>query len=87
MPAALGWHPWFRREAPGPRLRVDADEVLQTRAMIPTGRRVPVRGMTDLRPGNPIAGRHVDHAYVGPALAGASRRSPTSSCGSPGTCR
>ena len=66
MPAALGWHPWFRREAPGPRLRVDADEVLQTRAMIPTGRRVPVRGMTDLRPGNPIAGRHVDHAYVDP---------------------
>ena len=66
MPAALGWHPWFRREAPGPRLRVDADEVLQTRAMIPTSRRVPVRGMTDLRPGNPIAGRHVDHAYVDP---------------------
>ena len=34
--------------------------------MIPTGRRIPVRGMTDLRPGRPIAGRHVDHAYVDP---------------------
>jgi aldose 1-epimerase len=72
MPAALGWHPWFRRDAPGPRLRVDADEVLQTRAMIPTGQRVPVRGMTDLRPGRLIAGRHVDHAYIdarSPAVA------------------
>ena len=60
------------REAPGPRLRVDADEVLQNRAMIPTGRRIPVRGMTDLRAGTPIAGRHVDHAYVdarSPAVA------------------
>ena len=66
MPAALGWHPWFRREAPGPRLRVDADEVLQTRGLIPTGERIPVRGMTDLRPGRLIAGRHVDHAYVDP---------------------
>ncbi len=66
MPAALGWHPWFRRDAPGPRLRVDADEVLQTRGLIPTGRTIPVRGMTDLRPGSLIAGRHVDHAYVAP---------------------
>jgi aldose 1-epimerase len=66
MPAALGWHPWFRREAPGPRLRVAADEVLETRGLIPTGRRIPVRGMTDLRPGSLIAGRRVDHCYVDP---------------------
>ena len=70
MPAALGWHPWFRREAPGPRLRVDADEVLQTRDMIPTGRRIPVRGMTDLRARQPHRRPARRPRVRRPALAG-----------------
>ena len=64
MPAALGWHPWFRRRSAEARLRVDADEVLVTRELIPTGERTQVRGMTDLRRGPAIAGRRLDHAYV-----------------------
>jgi aldose 1-epimerase len=65
MPAAFGWHPWFRRRPVDARLCVDAAEVLVTRDLIPTGDRMPVRGMTDLRRGPAIAGRRLDHAYVG----------------------
>ena len=65
MPAAFGWHPWFRRRPADARLCVDAAEVLVTRDLIPTGDRMPVRGMTDLRRGPAIAGRRLDHAYVG----------------------
>jgi len=64
-PAALGWHPWFRRGDADPGLRLDADAVLETRAMIPTGRVVPVRGRTDLRSGPALGRRRLDHAYVG----------------------
>jgi aldose 1-epimerase len=64
MPAALGWHPWFRRTDGEPRLRVDADEVLETRDMIPTGRRRDVAGRTDLRTGPRLGDRRLDHAYV-----------------------
>lgn len=64
MPAALGWHPWFRRRSTDARLRVDADEILVTRGLIPTGQRTKVRGMTDLRRGPAMAGRRLDHAYV-----------------------
>jgi aldose 1-epimerase len=65
MPAALGWHPWFRRGDADPRLRVDADAVLETDAMIPTGRIVPVHGRIDLRSGPALGRRRLDHAYVG----------------------
>lgn len=64
MPAAFGWHPWFRRRSADARLLVEADEVLVTRELIPTGRRTRVRGMTDLRRGPAMAGRRLDHAYV-----------------------
>ncbi len=64
MPAAFGWHPWFRRRTADARLEVDADEVLVTRDLIPTGERTRVRGMTDLRRGPALAGRRLDHAYV-----------------------
>ena len=44
MPAALGWHPWFRRPDHGDLVvRVDADEVLVTdEDLVPTGARAPV---------------------------------------------
>ena len=66
LPVALGWHPWFRRDA-GARgdvtLRVDATEVLLTDRMIPTGETAPVHGRTDLRRGPRLGRRRLDHAY------------------------
>lgn len=64
MPAALGWHPWFLRRG-GVRLRVDGDEVLETRGMIPTGRRIPVARRLDLRGGPLLHRRRLDHAFIG----------------------
>jgi aldose 1-epimerase len=63
MPAALGWHPWFLRSG-DPRLRVDADRVLVTRGMIPTGATEAVRGRTDLRTGPRLGDRRLDLAYL-----------------------
>jgi aldose 1-epimerase len=67
MPAALGWHPWFRRDAIGRHvsLRVEAAGLLQRRRMLPTGRVVPVVGRTDLRDGPVLGRRRLDDAYVG----------------------
>jgi aldose 1-epimerase len=70
MPAALGWHPWFRRTGADPTLRVQADRFLETKAMIPTGELVAVAGRTDLRRGPRLGARRLDHAFVG-------ARSPT----------
>jgi galactose mutarotase-like enzyme len=66
MPAALGWHPWFRRDAVGgdPSLRIDAASMLQRRAMVPTGAVRPVHGRTDLRAGPRLGRRRLDDAYV-----------------------
>jgi aldose 1-epimerase len=69
MPIALGWHPWFRRDAGRPgtadvALRVDAAEVLRTDRLIPTGETAPVGGRTDLRLGPRLGRRRLDHAYV-----------------------
>jgi aldose 1-epimerase len=67
MPAALGWHPWIRRDAVGgePSLLVDAGKVLERRRMLPTGRELPVARRTDLR-GRPALGRRrLDDAYLG----------------------
>lgn len=70
MPIALGWHPWFRRDAGGSgagddlALRVDASEVLRTDRMIPTGEITRVLGRTDLRGGPRLGRRRLDHAYV-----------------------
>jgi aldose 1-epimerase len=64
MPAALGWHPWFRRADGEVRIRLEADEVLVTRELIPTGQRTVVRGMTDLRSGPAVGRRRLDHAYA-----------------------
>ena len=71
MPAALGWHPWFRRRADEVSglgevtVRVDADDVLEARGMIPTGRLVPVTYRVDLRSAPTLDDRRLDHAYVG----------------------
>ena len=67
MPAALGWHPWIRRDAGAHddvALRVDASEVLRTDRLIPTGETEPVLGRTDLRSGPRLGRRRLDHAYV-----------------------
>jgi aldose 1-epimerase len=73
MPAALGWHPWFERGGSDPRVRLDATEVLETEALIPTGRVLPVDDVTDLRDGAPLGSRRLDHTYIGarsPAIVG-----------------
>jgi aldose 1-epimerase len=70
MPAAFGWHPWFRRTGADPRLWVQADRFLATKAMMPTGELVAVSGRTDPRLGPRLGSRRLDHAFVG-------ARSPT----------
>lgn len=65
-PAALGWHPWFRRE-PGEDLAVTvaADDRLELDdGRIPSGRRVPVDGPFDLRGGPLLGDRRLDDVYV-----------------------
>jgi aldose 1-epimerase len=64
MPAALGWHPWFIRGGGPLRLRVDAERVLETIGMIPTGRHLPAAGRLDLRSGPELGRRRLDHTYV-----------------------
>jgi aldose 1-epimerase len=63
MPAALGWHPWFLR-GHDPRLTVASSEHLETDRLLPTGRRLPVAGRTDLRDGPRLGRRRLDHVYV-----------------------
>lgn len=63
MPAAVGWHPWFRRDGEV-RLRVDAEATLATKRMLPTGSVNPVAGRTDLRGGARLGRRRLDHAFV-----------------------
>jgi aldose 1-epimerase len=63
MPAALGWHPWFRRRG-DPRLRIDAAAYEVTEGMIPTGEAIPVSGRTDLRAGPRLGRRRIDLAYL-----------------------
>ncbi|HYL40555.1 MAG TPA: hypothetical protein VET90_04535 [Candidatus Binatus sp.] len=69
MPAAVGWHPWFRRTigsdaAGGVRLAVQADGRLERLAMIPTGRVLPLDGPADLRRGPALGRRRLDDIYV-----------------------
>ena len=64
MPAAFGWHPWFVRNGGDARLTVLSSHTLETEGMIPTGRRVPVDGTTDLRHGTEIGARLLDHCYT-----------------------
>ena len=66
MPAAAGWHPWFRRfEGEDVEVSVPAAATLETRPdLIPTGALLAVDGSTDLRAGPVLGDRRLDHAYV-----------------------
>ena len=64
MPAAIGWHPWFRRRG-DPRLHVDSPEYQVTEGMVPTGATASVSGRTDLRGGPPLGRRRLDLCYLG----------------------
>jgi aldose 1-epimerase len=64
MPAALGWHPWFRRDGEV-RVGVASDRVLRLGAeSIPTGEVDPVDDETDLRAGPSLASRKLDHVFT-----------------------
>jgi aldose 1-epimerase len=64
MPAALGWHPWFRHQGEV-RVAVDSDRVLRLGdESIPTGEVEPVDERTDLRRGPIMAGRKLDHVFA-----------------------
>ncbi len=66
FPAGAGWHPWFRRDVrPGaePRVLIDAGEMYEARAMIPTGALLPVAGESDLRAGPELGDRRLDTCY------------------------
>ncbi|HJW22489.1 MAG TPA: hypothetical protein VJ506_08690 [Candidatus Limnocylindrales bacterium] len=71
MPAALGWHPWFRRslqveDDPGRvRLRLRADGVVERDRMIPTGRVRSPAGPADLADAPELGRRRLDDAFVG----------------------
>ena len=66
MPAACGWHPWFRRPEEGDvRVTVRADEILDTRPdLIPTGERRPAEGDADLRSGPQLGDRRLDTVFL-----------------------
>jgi aldose 1-epimerase len=64
-PAALGWHPWFVREARGMRVSVASDQVLVSGPdLIPTGQMSPVDAAKDLRAGQPVDDLDLDDVYT-----------------------
>jgi aldose 1-epimerase len=66
MPAAIGWHPWFRRPDDGDlAVEVAGDAVLEHLDGLPTGRIVPPTLDEDLRAGPLLADRRIDVVYVG----------------------
>jgi len=66
FPAALGWHPWFAVGDADAVIGLPATGVLATRDdAIPTGEVVGLDVRTDLRVAGPVAGRDLDHTYVG----------------------
>jgi aldose 1-epimerase len=65
MPAALGWHPWFRRGSGDVAVEVASDRVLRTtEELIPTGQLAAVDDVTDLRGGPGLRDRRLDHCYA-----------------------
>lgn len=65
MPAAVGWHPWFRCADPeATRVWVAADRCLELdEELLPSGRSVPVTGDVDLRDGPILGTRAIDVVY------------------------
>ncbi len=69
FPAAIGWHPWFRRRVDGRagmRVHVDADRIYETADMIPTGWLPRVKDATDLRGYPSLGARRLDACYRHP---------------------
>lgn len=67
FPAAIGWHPWFRRTVAGANdvaLTLPASRVYETVDLIPTGVIAPVAGDLDFRNGAPVGGRAIDACYL-----------------------
>jgi aldose 1-epimerase len=62
-PMIVGWHPWFLRGVDDPRVTVNGAETLETVDLIPTGRRLTVDAVTDLRTGPAIGDRQLDTFY------------------------
>lgn len=66
FPAALGWHPWFAVGDAVAVIGLEATGVLATRDdAIPTGEVAALDDLTDLRAPAAVAGRDLDHTYVG----------------------
>lgn len=71
MPAAVGWHPWFRRslraeDDPGRvRLGLRAAGILERVGMVPTGRVRSPAGVADLADAPELGRRRLDDAFVG----------------------
>lgn len=70
MPAAIGWHPWFRRtigtdDGSRVRLSLQAQGRLERLAMIPTGRVLSPQGPSDLHRGPTLGQRRLDDTFVG----------------------
>jgi aldose 1-epimerase len=66
MPAALGWHPWFRRDdGEDLAVTVRADQHLELGpTLIPTGGRLAVEGPLDLRAGPNLGDRRLDDVFI-----------------------
>ena len=65
MPAAIGWHPWLRKDGADIHVGVQSDSVLRlTPALIPTGELEPVDERTDLRARPSLAGHRLDDVFV-----------------------
>jgi galactose mutarotase-like enzyme len=73
MPAALGWHPWFRRDGEM-RVAVASEQLLALdEELLPTGKTLAVDGKRDLRGGPCVDGLQLDDAYTrvsSPAIVG-----------------
>jgi aldose 1-epimerase len=65
MPAAIGWHPWFRSNGEDLRVELLADSVLDLAPnLIPTGVLRRVDDRTDLRARPTMSGRQLDDVYA-----------------------
>ncbi len=65
MPAAIGWHPWFRSDGEDLRVELLADSVLELAPnLTPTGALRQVDDRTDLRARPNISGRRLDDIYA-----------------------
>jgi galactose mutarotase-like enzyme len=74
MPAAIGWHPWFRSAGEPLKVGLKSDAVLRLAGdLIPTGDLDPVDARTDLRSEPDVTARSLDDVYT-------AVRSPVSVC-------